>query len=144
MQLVACLLWEQEVVGSSPAIPTKFRDLEKTIRSKIKEFKFKLANKAHQIEHAAIIEAKETHEAALILWKMAKGKKVSDKEIKFLKAQSVDVGKALAIIGLQAVPFSSAAIIAIEVVAKKYGFSIFPTSQKKTNMNSIKTIYSSL
>jgi len=90
-----------------------------------------LIDKAQQIEHAAIAEVKETHEAALILWKMAKGKKVSDKEIKFLKAQSIDIGKALAIIGLQAVPFSSAAIIAIEVAAKKYGFSIFPTSQKK-------------
>ncbi len=103
----------------------------KNIENKIIELKSKLMEKAYEVEHATIREAKETHEAALILLHIAEGKKVSKDEVGFLKNQSIDVGKALAIIGLQAVPFSSVAIVAIEVVVNKHGFSLFPTSQIK-------------
>jgi len=106
----------------------------KSIENKIKELKSKLLEKTYEIEHATIREAKETHEASLILLHIAKGKEVSKEEVKFLKNQSLDLGKALAIIGLQAVPFSSVAIITIEVVAKKHGFSIFPASQTKEDI----------
>ena len=76
-------------------------------------------------------ESKETKIASKILLKMLRGKKVTPEEIHFLKSQSVDLGKALALIGLQAVPGSSFAIIAIEKVAQKYGFTLFPKEQKK-------------
>lgn len=104
----------------------------KTIKNRIKGFASKLTDEACKLEFAAIREAKETKDASLILLKMAKGKDISKEEVKFLKAQSADIGKALALIGLQAVPFSSAAIIAIEVVARRHGFSIFPSSQSNT------------
>ena len=74
-------------------------------------------------------EARETRQASKILLKMVHGKDVSKEEIKFLKDQSVDIGKALALIGLQAVPGSSVAIIAIEKVAQRHGFTLFPQSQ---------------
>ena len=74
-------------------------------------------------------EAHETEVAARILLKIAKGKNVSHEEIKFLKEQSIDLGKALAIIGLQAVPGSSVAIIAIEKFGQKHGFTLFPKAQ---------------
>ena len=93
--------------------------------------KSKLLEEALVIEHASIREAKETHEASLILLRMAEGKEVSKEDVRFLKGQSLDLGKALTIIGLQAIPFSSVAIISIEVVANKHGFSLFPTSQTK-------------
>lgn len=48
----------------------------------------------------------------------------------FLKGQSIDLAKALALIGLQAVPGSSLAIIALEKIGKKYGFTLFPQAQK--------------
>lgn len=71
-------------------------------------------------------ESKETQVAFRILMRIVRGKAVSDDEIKFLKGQSGDIGKALAIIGLQAVPGSSFAIIAIEKAGQKYGFTLFP------------------
>ena len=76
-------------------------------------------------------ESKETKIASKILLKMLRGKKVTPEEIQFLKGQSVDLGKALALIGLQAIPGSSFAIIVIEKVAQKYGFTLFPQEQKE-------------
>lgn len=101
----------------------------KKILNKLIKLKKKFIDKAHDIEHAAVRETKETYKASLILFRMLQGKEINKKDIKFLRGQTVDIGKALTIIGLQAIPFSSAAIIAIEVVANKNGFSIFPTSQ---------------
>ena len=60
---------------------------------------------------------------------MAKGKEVTPEQVQFLKDQSVDVGKALALIGLQAIPGSSVAIIAIEKAGQKHGFTLFPKDQ---------------
>jgi hypothetical protein len=74
-------------------------------------------------------EAHETEIASKILMKMVHRKKVTPEEVKFLKDQSIDIGKALALIGLQAVPGSSVAIIAIEKVARKYGHTLFPEAQ---------------
>lgn len=102
----------------------------KKIRKNIGVFATKVGDKAHEIKDATIREGKETKEAAKILMRMAEGKDVSEDEIEFLKHQSVDVGKTIALIGLQAIPFSSAGIIAIEVIANKHGFSVFPTSQQ--------------
>jgi hypothetical protein len=75
-------------------------------------------------------ETNETKAASKILLKILKGKEVTHEEVKFLKDQSVDLGKAIAIIGLQAVPGSNIAIIAIEKVGQKYGFTLFPKEQK--------------
>jgi hypothetical protein len=104
------------------------------IKKEIKNLKSKLLNNLHKAEHVAIRELHETHEASLILLKMSKGKKASKEEIEFLKGQSIDIAKALAIIGLQAIPFSSAGIIAIEAIGRKHGFSLFPKKQKKDEL----------
>lgn len=74
-------------------------------------------------------EGHETKVASEILLKIIKGKEVSPEEVRYLKNQSVDLSKALAIIGLQAIPGSSIAIIAIEKVGEKYGFTLFPRDQ---------------
>jgi hypothetical protein len=76
-------------------------------------------------------ESEETKAASKILLKIVKGKEVTSEELHFLKEQSVDLGKALAIIGLQAVPGSSIAIIAIEKLGQKHGFTLFPKDQKE-------------
>ena len=74
-------------------------------------------------------EAHETRVASKILMKIIKGKDVTPEEIKYLKDQSADLGKALTVIGLQAVPGSSLAIVAIEAVGRKHGFTLFPKEQ---------------
>lgn len=102
------------------------RKLKKKIADKFK----KLWHQTKHIGKVIKIETNETYLASQILLKLAKGKEVTPEQIKFLKEQSIDFGKALALIGLQAVPGSSLAIIAIEKAGKKYGFSVFPKDQK--------------
>ena len=75
-------------------------------------------------------EAKETAQAARILSKLVRNKKPTPQEIQFLKLQSVDIAKALALIGLQAVPGSSIGIVALEKLGQKYGFTLFPKSHE--------------
>ena len=83
------------------------------------------------IGKAVTRETLETYAAAKILIKLTHdSENVTDEEIEFMKDQSVDLVKALTIIGLQAVPGSSAGIIALEVLAKKKGFTLFPKEHK--------------
>ena len=78
-------------------------------------------------------ETKETVVAAKILSKLIRNKEPSEKEVEFLKSQSVDLGKALILLGLQAIPGSSIGIIAIEKMLKKKGLTIFPKEQEVPN-----------
>ena len=72
-------------------------------------------------------ESKETVVAAKILRKLIKDESsVSKEEIKFLKNQGADLGKAASLLSLQLVPGSSLGIIAIEKIGKKKGFTLFP------------------
>ena len=78
-------------------------------------------------------EMRETYLASEILLKISVGHDVSDEQIKFLKEQSIDFAKALTLIGLQAIPGSSVAIIALEKIGKKHGFTLFPQAQQDPN-----------
>ncbi len=79
-------------------------------------------------------EAKETYIASKILLHIIERKEVTPEQITFLKNQSIDFGKALALIGLQAIPGSSVAIIALEQLGKKHGFTLFPKDQIDPNL----------
>lgn len=74
-------------------------------------------------------ESRETVKAAKILGKLLSKREPTPDEMKFLKSQSVDIGKAVALLGLQFIPGSSLGIIIIEKSLKKHGMSIFPKSQ---------------
>ena len=74
-------------------------------------------------------ETMETVAASKILLKLVSKSEVSDDEVEFLKDQSIDLAKALALIGLQAVPGSSVGIIALEKLAQKKGITLFPKAQ---------------
>jgi len=72
-------------------------------------------------------ESRETIIAAKILKKLLKDENsVTSEEIKFLKSQSVDIGKAIGLVGLQFIPGSSVGIIALEKIGNKRGFTVFP------------------
>lgn len=72
-------------------------------------------------------ERKETVIAAKILSRLLKDENsVSREEIKFLKSQTVDIGKAVGLLGLQFIPGSSLGIIALEKLGRKKGFTVFP------------------
>ena len=72
-------------------------------------------------------ESKETVVAAKILKKLIKDEgSVTEEEVKFLKSQGADLGKAVGLLGLQLVPGSSVGIIVLEKIGKKKGFTVFP------------------
>jgi len=95
--------------------------------------------KTKQIEKAFKREASETYTASKILLHLAEGKEATPEQIKFLKEQSIDFGKALALIGLQAIPGSSVAIVALEKLGEKHGFTLFPKDQVDPKMDDKKT-----
>lgn len=74
-------------------------------------------------------EGKETTEAAKILAKIINKKEVTEEEKKFLKEQSKDLARIVALMGLGAV--SMALPIALEKVLNKWGISIMPKSRDK-------------
>ncbi len=79
-------------------------------------------------------ESKETIVAAKILSRLLRDENsVSKDEIAFLKSQSVDLGKAAGLIGIQFIPGSSIGIIALEKIGKKKGFTLFPKETKLPN-----------
>lgn len=78
---------------------------------------------------ASRIEARNNYIAAKILIRMIEQKDVSPADIGFLKSQSIDFAKVLALIGLAAVPGSSVAMILLAEAGRKYGFSIFPNTR---------------
>lgn len=82
-----------------------------------------------ELGQSASKEGRETAVAAKILRRLMKEEQVSEAEIAFLKAQSLDLGKIVALIGVQAIPGSSVAVLALEKVAQKYGLSLFPRNQ---------------
>lgn len=94
----------------------------------------KLIKKLKNLGSAATSEAQETYVAAEILVKLLEDKPVTEEQIKFLKEQSFDIAKVLALIGLQAVPGSSLAIIVLERIAIKHGFSLFPKIRKTPDL----------
>lgn len=97
--------------------------------------KFHLASeKFKSLEKDAQLEVKDNYVAAEILLKILERKQVSEEQIKFLKEQSIDFTKVLAIIGLQAVPGSSIVLILLEKEAKKYGIDILPNPRSTPKM----------
>jgi hypothetical protein len=108
----------------------------KTFKEKIKQKANAAWDKTKQIGNAFKREASETVIASKILLKLSKGEEVSPEQIKFLKEQSIDFGKALALVGLQAIPGSSVAIVALEKVGEKHGFTLFPKDQTDPDMAS--------
>ncbi len=78
-------------------------------------------------------EMRETYLASEILLKISVGHDVTDEQIKFLKEQSIDFAKALTLIGLQAIPGSSVAIVVLEKLGQKHGFTLFPQEQQDPN-----------
>ena len=80
-------------------------------------------------------ETRETLTAAKILGKVIAKKEPTPEEIKFLKGQSADLGKAAILLGLQLVPGSSLAVVAIEKFLRKHNMTMFPKSQSDTQQN---------
>ena len=91
----------------------------------------KLRNKIKLLKSDVVLEAYDNYIAAEILIRLLEEKPVSTEQLKFLKDQSIDFTKVLALIGLQAVPGSSIGIILIEKLAEKHGFTLLPRPNRE-------------
>ena len=83
-------------------------------------------------------EKSETVKAVKILGDLLSKKEVSEKDIEFLKAQSKDIAKIVAVMGMGAV--SMAIPIALEKILNKYGISIMPSSNEKEDEEDIERL----
>lgn len=106
----------------------------KHIEDRIKAEAGKALENMKKLGHATEQQVKDTYLASEILLSLTKGNEVSEEQVIFLKEQSLNLGKALALIGLQAVPGSSIAIIMLEKIAEKHGFTLFPRELKEPGM----------
>lgn len=85
-----------------------------------------LATKTKQLGSSISRETKESIHVAKLLIRLIQGKQISKSEVAFIKSQGTDIGKSVALLGLQLVPGSSLGIIALERAGRKYGFTVFP------------------
>jgi len=113
------------------AIQIKDEELDGWIKSHMKKAWFEVKNFKKAVERGA----SETIAASEILIKILKSDEVSKEEVDFMKDQSVDLAKAIAIIGIQAVPGSSVGIIILEKLAQKKGITLFPKENKLPDTN---------
>lgn len=110
----------------------KLRIIELTAKIEIKAKVF--WQKTRDLGKTFKREADETKVAVKILKKIIRKEEVSPEQIQFLKSQSVDLGKAMAIVGLQAIPGSSLALLGLEKIGQKHGFTLFPKDQVEPDM----------
>ena len=85
---------------------------------------------ASDVWSATKVESQETKIAMGILAKMVKGEDVSDKEKKFLKAQSKDIAKILPLVAIQGIPIPIPITPLLIMLGKKYGFDILPKDNR--------------
>jgi hypothetical protein len=79
---------------------------------------------------ATKVEGEETKIALDILSRMIKGEQVSDKEKKFLRAQSMDVVKILPLVAISGIPIPIPITPLLIMLGKKYGFDFLPKDNR--------------
>jgi hypothetical protein len=109
----------------------QFNETDESIEEALKDYvpnKEKIKDSWNKFVAAAKREGKETTIAAGILRKLIMKQEVSEKEIKFLKSQSVDIAKIFGVLTMGVI--SSALPIALEKLLNKKGISIMPKAQE--------------
>ena len=103
--------------------------IDESFLSSIRDkFKAKIKAKYDSFIDVANRERKETIDAGKILFRLLRGEKVGGDDIKFLKSQSADLGRIVAVMGLGAI--SAAIPVVLEKVLNKYGISIMPKDNR--------------
>jgi hypothetical protein len=85
---------------------------------------------ASDVWSATKVESQETKMALGILSRMIKGEEVSDKEKKFLKAQSKDIAKILPLVAIQGIPIPLPITPLLIMLGKKYGYDFLPKDNR--------------
>lgn len=78
-------------------------------------------------------EKRETQEAVRLIGELVKGHEITDTQKKFIKAQSVDLLKAVPLIAIQGIPVPVPITPFLILLGKKVGFDILPNSHTKVD-----------
>lgn len=80
-------------------------------------------------------ESRETKEAVRLLSELVKGHDVSQTQKDFIKAQSIDLVKALPLIAVSGIPVPIPITPFLLLLGKKIGFDFLPNSHTKVDYN---------
>jgi len=80
-------------------------------------------------------ESRETKEAVRLLGEIVKGHDVSQTQKDFIKAQSIDLVKALPLIAVSGIPVPIPITPFLLLLGKKIGFDFLPNSHTKVDYN---------
>ena len=80
-------------------------------------------------------ESRETREAVRILGELIKGNEVSQTQKDFVKAQSVDLAKAVPLVAVSGIPVPIPITPLLILLGKKIGFDFLPNSHTKVDYN---------
>ena len=92
---------------------------------------------ASDVWEATKVEGEETKISVKILSKMLKGEEVSEKEKKFLKAQSGDIVRILPLVAISGIPIPIPITPLLVMLGKKYGFDFLPRDNRSILKNEI-------
>lgn len=82
-------------------------------------------------------ESQETKIAIGILGRLIKGDEVTDKEKKFLKAQSGDIARIIPLVAISGIPIPIPITPLLILLGKKYGFDFLPKDHRDILSNQI-------
>ena len=109
--------------------PKMVNELGEKVKTFFKNKKEDMHNSWKNFVNISKREKLETVEAVKILGNLLSKKEVSERDIKFLKSQSKDIAKIVAVMSMGAV--SMAIPIALEKILNRYDISIMPSSHKE-------------
>lgn len=76
-------------------------------------------------------ESKETKEAVRLIGEILKGHEVTDEQKEFIKAQSIDIVKAVPLIAVSGIPVPIPITPLLILLGKRIGWDILPNSHTK-------------
>ncbi len=117
-----------------------FKDFNKNLH-KVSNYVTDIVNRggkfASDVWEATKVEGEETKISVKILSKMLKGEEVSEKEKKFLKAQSGDIVRILPLVAISGIPIPIPITPLLVMLGKKYGFDFLPRDNRSILKNEI-------
>jgi len=111
----------------------KIEELDEGLKDSINAALKKGADFAKDVWDGVKRESRETKEAVRILGEIAKGKEVTQTQKDFVKAQSIDLVKALPLIAISGIPVPVPITPFLLMLGKKIGFDFLPNSHTKVD-----------
>ena len=111
----------------------KVDELNESLKDSLTRALNKGAEFAREVWAGVKREGRETQEAVRLLGELAKGKEVTDVQKQFIRAQAVDLVKAVPLIAIQGIPIPVPITPFLIILGKRVGFNFLPDSHTKVD-----------